>query len=458
MQSPVRAGGKPPLKQRRRRRKPIVVKRGSVAVKVYRVRHASAAAGEVFTVVWSVQGRRFTRQFTDERAAREEAAFKADQLAAGKVDAARSLTGDDAQALNVARRLCGALPLLEAIDQWKRANDLCHGQLLEAAKAWRDAHVAAVKPITVPEAVDAFLASKDRDGVDTRSSYRKILARPRPRNGNRSFQDDFAGRPIATVTARALADWIHNAFGTGEPKRADPVTANTARKRLVALWRWCRAQGFLPRNAQTEAEQIGTAREHGGPIGILTVPQFARVLHVLRTEHPELLAAGVIAGFCGLRRAELHTRTAKGEHLGQTWGDVLLERKLLRVTRAAKQNTPSKRLVPLCDAAVEWLMLCDRSAELVAPAWGIDRIREFARGVGIACPDNAFRHSFISYRVAQTGNVAETALEAGNSPSIVHKHYRELVAKEDGAAWFNLTPAAAAAIAVGIVGEKEAIA
>ena len=40
---------------------------------------------------------------------------------------------------------------------------------------------------------------------------------------------------------------------------------------------------------------------------------------------------------------------------------------------------------------------------------------------------NALRHSFISYRVADTQNVAQVALEAGNSPAIIFAHYRELV-------------------------------
>ena len=38
---------------------------------------------------------------------------------------------------------------------------------------------------------------------------------------------------------------------------------------------------------------------------------------------------------------------------------------------------------------------------------------------GFVWKHNALRHSFISYRVAQTQNVAQVALEAGNSPRVV---------------------------------------
>ena len=54
---------------------------------------------------------------------------------------------------------------------------------------------------------------------------------------------------------------------------------------------------------------------------------------------------------------------------------------------------------------------------------------------------NALRHSFISYRVAQIQNVAQVALEAGNSPRMVFSNYRELVRPVDAEKWFGVTPA-----------------
>ena len=55
---------------------------------------------------------------------------------------------------------------------------------------------------------------------------------------------------------------------------------------------------------------------------------------------------------------------------------------------------------------------------------------------------NALRHSFISYRVADTQNVNQTALECGNSPSIIFKHYRELVRPAEAKKWFGIAPEA----------------
>jgi len=53
---------------------------------------------------------------------------------------------------------------------------------------------------------------------------------------------------------------------------------------------------------------------------------------------------------------------------------------------------------------------------------------------------NGLRHSFVSYRTADIQNVAQVALEAGNSAATIHKHYRELVTKGDAVAWFSIVP------------------
>jgi hypothetical protein len=59
---------------------------------------------------------------------------------------------------------------------------------------------------------------------------------------------------------------------------------------------------------------------------------------------------------------------------------------------------------------------------------------------GVPWVRNGLRHSFCSYRLAQTKNAAQTAHEAGNSPSILHRHYSELVTQNEAEQWFNVMP------------------
>ena len=50
------------------------------------------------------------------------------------------------------------------------------------------------------------------------------------------------------------------------------------------------------------------------------------------------------------------------------------------------------------------------------------------------------RHSFISYHVTDIEDVAKVSLEAGNSPQMIFKHYRDLVRPADAKTWFSIVP------------------
>jgi len=401
---------------------PKLIKAGSAVVKLYKTRHASTASGFIYQVGWTVGGMRRLQQFTDLNAALEEGRLRASQLASGQIDAA-TIGKPDRDELRAAREIVsGKGELLPALREWVAAYKLTGGQITAAAEAWAARNHGKLDRITVADAVRQFTEAKRRAGVDVRASYNKILP---------TLTEAFGERSLHSLSARELTAWL-------ERRHPNPVTRNTARKRIVTLWHWARKQGYLPRDAMTEADQVERAREPQLEIGILSVADYTRVLSLMRAEHPTYLAVAVLAGFCGLRRSELHA---------QRWADVHLDRGLLRVS-SAKRNTPARRLVPLCPAAVEWLMLCDRTEELVSPPWGLDYVRRFCREAEplIPCPENGFRHSHISHRVALTGDVSATALESGNSAQIIFRHYRQLVSEAEGKAWFSIQPAESAEV------------
>jgi predicted DNA-binding protein len=45
-------------------------------------------------------------------------------------------------------------------------------------------------------------------------------------------------------------------------------------------------------------------------------------------------------------------------------------------------------------------------------------------------PENALRHSFVSYHLALYGDVARTEMQAGHDRKVLFAHYRELVTKD----------------------------
>ena len=62
---------------------------------------------------------------------------------------------------------------------------------------------------------------------------------------------------------------------------------------------------------------------------------------------------------------------------------------------------------------------------------------------GIGWRQNALRHSFASYRLAEIQDAAKVALEMGNTPEKLFRHYRELVTPDAAKAWFAIVPPAA---------------
>ena len=53
---------------------------------------------------------------------------------------------------------------------------------------------------------------------------------------------------------------------------------------------------------------------------------------------------------------------------------------------------------------------------------------------------NGLRHSFVSYRLAELRDIAKVSDEAGNSPQMILKHYRQLVTKTAATDWFSVSP------------------
>ena len=67
-------------------------------------------------------------------------------------------------------------------------------------------------------------------------------------------------------------------------------------------------------------------------------------------------------------------------------------------------------------------------------------VTALARALKMEWPRNVLRHSFISYRIAKVKSADQVALEAGNSPSIIFKNYRELTTEEEADKWFAIVP------------------
>jgi integrase len=189
-----------------------------------------------------------------------------------------------------------------------------------------------------------------------------------------------------------------------------------------------RARAYTFDNPVEGVEKIKVP--NGGSITIFSPDEIA---NLLAAASPDFLPVIALGAFAGLRTAEI-------ERL--EWRDIDLSGGFIHINADAAK-TASRRLVPIQTNLSAWLATY---AKRTGKVWqGTTNALRDARAAtvkasGVAWKSNACRHSYISYRLAEIQDAAKVALEAGNSPNVVFKHYRELVKPADALKWFAVSP------------------
>lgn len=441
------------MKNRTKRQKagPIEVKVGNVVVKIYRSeRRKGDSSYTQFDVADYSGGPRKLHAFASEQKARDKATEIATKLANREGDVL-SLTGADKQTyLRALEQLKPTKLTLElAVMQFAEAHQKLGGRsLAEAVNFFVRRHPATLPHKTVAEVVNVMLAAKEADGLE--GVYLKDL-KMRLGKFAKSFQCQ-----IADVSEAQINEWLRS-LSSG------PRSRNNYRLVIGTLFKFAVSAGFLPKD-HLDYDKVTKAKEEHAAIEIFKPAELVKLLNAARldagnlkpgmnrryAEGPGLLPLLVLGAFAGLRTREIER---------QQWEDINLERGFIRVT-AAKGNTAQKRLIqPIHDNLKQWLAeLRQDKGPVCEIARTPDAINRLAKRAGVTWKHNALRHSFISYRVAETQDVKAAAYEAGNSPAMIHAHYRELVEVGEAKEWFGIAPGRPANVVTAPAETRKAVA
>ena len=228
--------------------------------------------------------------------------------------------------------------------------------------------------------------------------------------------------------------------------KLSPRSKNNFFLAIRTLFRFAVSKKYLPKDFD-ELKEIELHSQLNEPIEVFTPAELRRILAHTRLEMIPFIAIGA---FAGLRHAEL---------CRLDWSEVNLETGFIEV-KALKSKTKSRRNVPISENLAEWLMMCPNRSGRVIPFKCVgDQISELCKATEERDADtgsvirpplvwkrNGLRHSFVSYRIAAIQNVNQVALESGNSPSVIHSNYRELVLPETAQEWFSIVPGSRANI------------
>ena len=402
-----------PARGLHRRGKPVaVIKQGSAAVPIYR---GHVRGIPRFTVAYYMNDRRHRRTFGSLEAAKEEARILALNVQRG-MSSDNDLRPQDREAFRVAQSILApfGVPLVAAVEEYAQCRrKLGDASLSAAVDDFARRSTGFVAGTLVAQVVDEFMAVKRQDGISAvyYGGLKSLLGR---------FKTHFSG-PIASVTTLQIDNWMRSG-------NLSVVTRNGWLKKLKELFNFARQRGYLPKLEPTAMESLKRAKQGDTDVGILTPEQMEKLL---RAASSDVLPILTIGGFAGLRGAEIARLD---------WSAVDLNRRIIEL-RANQAKTASRRIVPISDNLAAWLEPLARHGKVVLSEGLFAKVTRLARSLQIEWPHNALRHSYISYRIAVIHDAARVALEAGNSPAIIFRHYRELVTDDEAKAWFSIVPA-----------------
>ena len=287
-----------------------------------------------------------------------------------------------------------------------------HHTLVSAVRFFAD-HVRRTQTnVTVKVAVAELLKAKKADGLSNLyiAGLRQRLTR---------FERVFGDRPIASLCVAEIETWLRE-LGLA------PLSRNSCHQHLTTLWSFALCRKWVETNLPS---QLSKAKVIGTDIGILTPEQFARLLS---NACPQTLPFWAIAGFTGLRTAELKRLD---------WQQVDFDNELVEVT-ARMSKTATRRHVEIGPALAAWLQPYKDRTGPVCPKNLRKLLNADKKRAGVTkWPVNACRHSFASYWLAHHKDSARLALLMGHAKSdLLFRHYRALVKPAEAAKWWNIFP------------------
>ena len=336
-------------------------------------------------------------------------AFMVDARIAGKGERLFFQTKAEAEGAAAAARIRRTNEGSSAFDDGELAK---YGWTVQQAIRFAIEHLKKLKAsVPVESAIEKLVESKKSAGRSV--AYLQTL-----QTNLRRLAAAFPGRSIVTITTSDIESFLSSL-------PLAPATKNTIRRDCVTLWSHAEKVGWVEKNV---AEKTDMSLDVDAAPEILTPAQAAALLAESKHDVRAFLAIGL---FAGLRVSEIKRLD---------WSDVDLAGGYVHVS-AKKSKTRSRRIVPILDALRAWIApVAKTSGPIIQPNFR-RRSTAVREAAGIKkWPDNGMRHSFVSYRLADTGNAAQTALESGHGQAILFSNYREIVKPKDAKRYFSIRP------------------
>jgi integrase len=303
------------------------------------------------------------------------------------------------------------------LDEMEQAvKDLRGHTLLQAVNFYVDRGPLLVEAVMVKDAVVKFLDGYDKKSAVTVAGLRKELE---------GFCSSYGQIELSSITSAQMEGWIGRALENGNAPA--PRFFNNRLATWNTFFRRCQKWKYLRAGIDHPTSGIEKETEVQKTPGILSIEKMRKLLEVVPVKLRAYVAVGA---FAGVRPFEM---------LRLNWEDFDWRTNHLHVTPEAGKKT-GERFVPLQPNLIRILEPLKLEAGKFCMTHSREMVSKVARDEGIitSWEQDILRHSFCSYRLAQTSDINLVAEEAGNSPNIIKKHYRKPMMKVDGVEWFTI--------------------
>ena len=314
------------------------------------------------------------------------------------------------------------------------------GTLLFAAEYLEKNYRDPLKRISVDEAVKLFTAEKK--SANRRKRYLKDLDQElgylKAKHGE---------KPVHEVLKEDLVEII----ATGE---RGPERQNNIRKDFRTFFNWCVANGYAESNP---AELVPLKTVERAEIAILSLDEVKNLMTIAAGyKRGKLVPYIALATFCAIRPDELARLS---------WDQIDLKERQVTITASAAKKR-GRRVVDIPLNCVAWLARFAKKKKR-PPFKGTNWRKDFDRVralIGYGNPDrmpqgrggkdkekwaklkpwpqDVLRHTGVSCHYRLHEDEKKTAAWAGNSPDMIHAHYRALVSAKAAKAFFEIVPGA----------------
>jgi integrase len=286
------------------------------------------------------------------------------------------------------------------------------------------------RDVSLAAAVDEYVATKRKEHERTLLSERQLRSIMYELE---TFKTRFPAAMLAQFSAASLITYLER--GTPSLK-----TYNNRRGVLSTFFNFVFRKDWIAANP-VEKTPYHRIRHRRGSATTITAEQASRLMAYVETfRDGELAPYFALCLFAGIRPCVLSGEITKlrPEHVRLDTGVIHIEPEVSKVRM--------KRLVTIQPNLAAWLRAYPLDRFAIVPTNAQKIRRKVFDAFGLT--HDVLRHSFVSMFVAKFRSMGEAALQAGNSESIIRKHYLDLKSATEAEQFWGILPQGTASAAV----------